>query len=227
MKSGWQDERAGQKPGFQFTEGHMERLRRGDAEAAEEVAKEVVRQCDSWLRAIRAQVGWKLCREDCEDIVSDFYATKMEGLMRYKNVSAKHFTALFYKSLKNHAVDWVRKYGREIPESQIGNGGREEEEGGYLERLPAAGEDFRERLSGEEVASLEAAVQGLIREWASDPVQAWVLEASMFGGLTAEAVSAGGGEKFPGKGYAPGSVYSLLSRFRAESGLRRLRNEYF
>lgn len=232
MNSGNQDDRACPKPGFQFTEGEMVRLRRGDAEAAEGVATAIVRQFDSWMRAIRARAGWMVCQEDCRDIVYDFRAAKLEGIIaKYRNLPARHFTAVFYNSLKNHAVDWLRKNGRCIPVSNLpsvgGDGGEEAGREGFLERLPSETEDFRDRLTEEEMGSLMGEVRAFIGRWAEDPLQRWVLEAALCGERTAVEISERVGVEFPGKVYAVGSVYSLLSRFRADPGLRRIRNRYF
>lgn len=210
----------------------MARLRCGDEAAAEELATAIVRQFDSWMRAIRARAGWMVCQEDCRDIVHDFRAQKLEGIIaKYRNLPARHFTAIFYNSLKNHAVDWLRKNGRCIPVSNLpsAGGGGDGEDGreGFLERLPSETEDFRERLDEEEVGALMGEVRAFIVRWAEDPLQRWVLEEALCRERTAVEISERVGSEFPGKVYAVGSVYSLLSRFRADPGLRRIRNRYF
>lgn len=219
------------KGGFQFTEEHMELLRSGNGSVTQEIeimmAMEIVRQVDSWLRAIRSKVGWRLCREDCLDIVMDFRAYKLQGLIeKYRNLPAQHFTALFYKSLKNYARDWLRKYGREDPVSN--RAGAEGDEGGdrSMDSLPSESEDFSSLLTAEEMEDLLKDVREFILRWTDDPVQRWVLEKLIFEEMTAGEISAGVKKAFPGKVYATGSVYSLLSRFRSAPGLRRIKQKY-
>lgn len=218
--------------GFQFTEEHMALLRSGNGAVTREIeimmALEIARHFDSWLRAIRSRARWLICYEDCRDIVQEFRAKKLPGIIaRYKHLPARLFSAMFYKSLKNHAEDWLKHNAREIPESNLPRQGQKEESEGFLAGLPTEGEDFRDRLTDEELAALVQDVKEFILRWTEDPVQRWVLEKGIFGGMTAGDIAEGVEQAFPGKVYATGSVYSLLSRFRSSPGLRRIKNQYF
>lgn len=212
--------------GFQFTEEHMELLRRGDSSASDEIAimmaKEIVRNFDSWMRAIRSKAGWGVCYEDCQDIVCEFRVKKLPVIIakaRKDHISAKYFTALFYTSLKNFAVDWIvdNPPPPPPPKKPLTDD----------EQLPSIREDFRNRLTAEEQAALVKDVRNFILRWTEDPLQRWVLEKGISGEMTAVEIAAGVEKAFPGKVYAVGSVYSLLSRFRSSPGLRRIKNQYF
>lgn len=233
MNEDLHDGRQKPKGGFQFTEEHMALLRSGNGALTREIeiemAKEITRHFDSWLRAIRSRAKWLVCYEDCQDIVQEFRAKKLpEVIAKYRNLSAKHFSAEFYQSLKNHAVDWLKKNAKEILESNLSRQDQKEgTEKGFLERLPTEWEDFRNRLTDEEMADLVKAVREFILRWTEDPVKRWVLEKAIFRGMKAEEIATEIEKAFPGKVYAVGTVYSWVSRFRSSPGLWRIKKQYF
>lgn len=212
---------------FQFTERHMELLRKGDFGAESEVVEQLFRYFDRLVRAVGLYTGGSLCREDCEDAVMDFFKDKFSHLIaRYRFEEAKAFTGRFYRSLRNWSLDWLdkrmRRDGSAISiEEPIGEGTKKVED-----TLPAWRDVVEGGLRPEEVSAFESEVRDYMLRWTNDPVKQWILSVCIFGGWTPKEASDGVFDKFSGKVYETGSVYSLLSRFRNDAGLGRIRKKY-
>lgn len=210
--------------GFQFDESMMELLRRGDEKARNAVAGEIIRYFDALVRRIRAKTGYALGWHECEDAVQDFIGKFFGGkLARYEDKNAEEFSRIFVSSLDNHARDWYDK----VVKTSFGPGsqnlvstekpmGRGDD--GSVRTLGDTLEDKdspKERLLPSEYAELvEDLKAAMLRHADGDEMKAWVIEANLAKGMKAEEISAAVPVLFPGKVFAAGSVYSIVSRFR-------------
>lgn len=213
---------------FQFDERYMALLRSGDREAENKLAEALFGHFDRLVRAVRRYTSDLLCREDAEDAVMDFFANKFRRVVQlYRFQPAASFTAKFYKAIKNYSLDWLdkrmRRDGSALSIYQpIGDGKRTVED-----KLPPWRDAIEGGLRPEEVSAFEKEVRDYLVSWSGDPVRQWVLEACLFGGWKPKEVVIGVAEKFSGKVYELGSVYALVSRFRNDPGLRKIRERYF
>ena len=212
---------------FQFDDRLMELLRKGSPEAEDAVVKAAFSFFDQFVRAVRFYVSGNLCKEDAEDVVVDFFADKFRHLVfRYRFLPAKSFSSMFYASLKNFAIDWLDKRmrhgGGDVSIQQpVGDGTRTVED-----LLPPWRDCVEGGLRPEEVRAFESDIRAYLAKWAGDPVRQWILEACLFEGWTPKEASDEVPRKFPGKIFETGSVYSLVSRFRNDPALGRIREQY-
>jgi DNA-directed RNA polymerase specialized sigma24 family protein len=212
---------------FQFDDRHMDLLRSGDPAAEDAVVEAVFSFFDQIVRAVRFYSAGNLCHEDAEDVVVAFFADKFRPIVsRYRFLSARAFSAKVYRSLRNFALDWLDKKmrhgGRDLSIQQpVGDGMKTVED-----MLPPWRDCVEGGLRPEEVRAFEKDVRDFLAKWAGDPVRQWILEACLFEGWTPKEASDEVPRKFPGKIYETGSVYCLVSRFRNDPELGRIREQY-
>lgn len=205
--------------GFQFDEPTLALLRKGDESSRELVAREIVKYFDALTRHVQSKLGYALDWHECKDVAQEFIVKFFLGkLARYEDKSAKEFSRIFYSALDNHAKDWLDK----VVKTKTGheNQKRLEQplpggEGTFGDTLPDK-KSLIEQLRPEELKNLVADIKAaMLQHSGGDELKAWVLEACLMKGLKADEISKIISIKFPGKVFASGSVYALVSHFRS------------
>ena len=203
---------------FQFDEATMELLRKGDKAAQETVARRILAYFDALTRHVLRKTNCALDWHDCMDVAQDFIVQFFSGkLARYEDRSAKEFSKIFYTSLDNFAKDRIDQ----IVNSRVGTANQRRLE----EPLPGGESTFgdmlpdksapEQRLLPSEFQELLADIrQAMLVHVKGDAMKAWVLEASLAKEMKAEEISKAVPKLFPGKVFAAGSVYGLVSHFR-------------
>ncbi len=212
---------------FQFDEQMMEKLRRGDAKAYEDVARCVYQYVDALVRHVRNSTNFVLNWHDCEDIVQDMNIKVFvnKQFVQYLDKSASDFSKIFYHSLHNLALDAIDKLikskkgsGNKVSLEKPVNNGEENRKtfGDTLPEEKSLSRTFRGKgLTKEEFKNLVDDLRTAMKLHAGDDnVRQWVLESFFFKQMKAEEISKVVGQIFPGKVFESGSVYSLVSRFR-------------
>lgn len=234
----------GAKYVIRFTEDHMRMLRRNDPALENAILVWVYGYFDAFVRNLSRKLGESLSLEECEDLVSDFFAFRFRPLVRrYACHSAAAFSGELVKSMENHAKDYYRhvttrvigrdggmtRVPRDISTNEpVGTKDGDlrtlEEVAPELQTLPALllgglcaldREQFHEEV-GEYIAKF----------CKGDRVREWILRGFCLEEMRIEEILAELPREFPGKNYAANSVYSLWFRFRHDAGLRRICKEY-
>lgn len=193
----------------------MELLRKGDKASEDALVEKVFGFFHFFVRAIYRYANGRIDPSECQDVAVDFIVYRFPKLMRtYGDCDANGFSGVFYKALKNFALDWARRIctvptgpGRGVPLDGLEN------------LLPSANQ-FESELRPAEYAHLLADIRDAMwRYVGGDIMKAWILEASLMAETKADEVERKIPELFPGKVFASGSVYSLVSRFRKSQEL--------
>ena len=210
--------------GFQFDEASMDLLRKGDKASEDALVVLVFGHFSAFVRHVQRVTGGSIDPSECEDVASEFIAVRFPKLMRqYRDIDAKAFSKVFYTAMRNFALDWARK----LWNGKFGKGNTRSAD----ESLPGSDQAFidicsdemvfdrkcrfEEKLLPSEFALLLDDIRDAIRRHTGgDEMKSWVLEASLMAGMRKEEVVRKVPGIFPGKVYASGSVYSLVSRFR-------------
>jgi hypothetical protein len=207
---------------FQFDDAIVEKLRSGNRAAEDAVVVAVFGHFVDICRTVRRFVNEGLDSHECEDVAQEFIAMRLPKLLReYKGRCAQDFSKLFYTSLRNFSLDWLRK----VVASKTGQGnqisldaplsGGEMTLGDLLDEERNPYKPFKGKLLSWEFEELQSDVRNAMRRHVEgDEMKAWVLEANLMSGMTAGEIERMVPDLFPCKVFAAGSVYSLVSRFR-------------
>ena len=193
-------------------------LRKGDKAARETVARRILAYFDALTRHVMRKTNCVLDWHDCRDVAQEFIVQFFSGrLARYEDKGAEEFSKIFYASLDNFARDRIDK----IVNSRVGIGNQRRLEEPLPDGKRTFGDTLQDTSSPErrllpfEYRELLADIrQAMISHVKGDAMKAWVLEASLAKEMRAEEISVAVPKLFPGKVFAAGSVYSLVSRFR-------------
>ena len=234
----------GAKYVIRFTENHMRMLRRNDPELEDAILVWVYGYFDAFVRNLSRKIGGILSLDECEDLVSDFFAFRFRPLVRrYANHSAEEFSRELVKSVENHAKD----YYRHITTTVVGSDGKTSRVRRDVSTdEPASTKDGDARTLEDvipELQTLPALLLGelceldreqfreevgayIVKFCKGDRLREWILRRFCLEEMRIDEILAELPREFPGKNYAANSVYSLWFRFRHDAGLRRICKEY-
>ena len=235
----------------QFSQDRIDALVRGDKGALNETYEWLFDQFDRLVRHLQ-RLSVLVYREDAEDIAVDFIDRKIKVfLYRCKhcpaNAEASRFNALFYKSLDNYAIDFIRKMcaptkgGKTITVSMSAPDHSSDSDGQTIgDRI-----DNRIGLSGE-LRSLGEVIDSICRLdheqfledftkflhdfTHGDVFTGWMISKLFLHEYDAQEIIAKAASEFPGKILTAKSVYELKSKKRKQlcqsSKLRQLLANY-
>jgi RNA polymerase sigma-70 factor (ECF subfamily) len=97
---------------------HFVAFRRGDREAAEKVYRDHIEMVERHVRTALFRAG-KLSAANLADVVQDVFTKAFSRSARESYDGSREYAPFLMTIARNALVDWLRKSGRELPESNL------------------------------------------------------------------------------------------------------------
>lgn len=97
---------------------HFVAFRRGDREAAEKVYRDHIEMVERYVRTALFRAR-KLSAANLADVVQDVFTKAFSRRARESYDGSREYAPFLMTIARNALVDWLRKSGRELPESDL------------------------------------------------------------------------------------------------------------
>jgi RNA polymerase sigma-70 factor (ECF subfamily) len=97
---------------------HFAAFRRGDREATEKVYRDHIEVVERYVRTALFRAG-KLSAANFADVVQDVFTKAFSRNARERYDGSREYAPFLMTIARNALVDWLRKFGRELPEGDL------------------------------------------------------------------------------------------------------------